>query len=103
MANLDSLNKLDASYILLDLRSTDKIEKGHIPNAVAAPAGKLEGLKDQLPKYKKAVIILYNEKGDLKTAKDTYKTLAGMGYKQVSILSGGFAGWEKAGKKVAST
>jgi rhodanese-related sulfurtransferase len=101
LANLDKLNKIDASYILLDLRSKDQIEKGHIPKAVAAVDGKVAVLKDQLPKYKKAAIILYNQKGDLQAAKDAYKTLAGLGYKQVSILDGGFAGWEKAGKKVA--
>jgi rhodanese-related sulfurtransferase len=101
LANLDLLNKIDASYILLDLRSKDRIEKGHIPKAVAAADGNIAPLKDQFPKFKKAVIILYNEKGDLKAAKDAFKTITGLGYKKVSILKGGFAGWEKAGKKTA--
>lgn len=100
-ANIAKLNKADASYILLDLRSKAQIEKGHIPKAVAAPDGNVEALKAQFPKYKKATIILYNQDGNLASAKDPAKTINGWGYKQVTVLGGGFEGWEKAGKKVA--
>lgn len=100
-ANIEKLNKVDASYILLDLRSKDQIEKGHIPKAVAAPDGNVEAMKAQFPTYKKAVIILYNQDGNIDAAKAPAKTIAGWGYKQVTVLGGGFAGWEKAGKKVA--
>jgi len=102
IAQITYLNKLNGSYILLDLRSQDLIKKGHIPKAVAAADGKVETLKAQFPKYKKAAVILYNEDGDLASAKAAYKTIAGWGYKHVSILQGGFAGWQKAKKKVAT-
>lgn len=101
IANIEHLDKNKVSYILLDLRSKDQIGKGHLPNAVAAAGGKVEALRAQFPKYKKAPIILCNQHGSLEAAKEAFKTIAGWGYKQVSILSGGFDAWAKAGKKVA--
>lgn len=101
IANIEYLDKNKVSYILLDLRSKDQIKKGHLPNAVAAAEGKVEALKGQFPKYKKASIILCNQHGSLDAAKDAFKTVTGWGYKQVSILTGGFDAWGKAGKKVA--
>jgi len=101
MANLGYLNEIDASYILLDLRSKKEMEKGHIPKAVAAAEGKVEALKAQFPEYKKAIIILYNEDGDLAAAKSAYKTIAGWGYTQVSILEGGFKAWDTPKRRVA--
>ncbi len=100
--NLKRLKKLDASYILLDLRSPDRIKKGHIPKAVAAPDGNVEALKDQFPKYKKAAIILYNQDGDVAAAKKAFEAIRGWGYSQVSILIGGLDAWKKTGEKLAT-
>ncbi len=101
-AGLKRLNELDASYILIDLRPTGEIEKGHIPKAVAAPNADVASLKDQFPKYKKADIILYNRNGDLKSAAKAFKEITGWGYKMVSILSGGLDAWQKAGNKLTA-
>ncbi len=101
LKNLAYLNKHDASYILLDVRSEEQIEKGHIPKAVAAPDGNLDDLKDQFPSYKKAAIILYNEDGDLASVRDTFGTIRGWGYKQTSVLLGGFDAWRQSGRKIA--
>jgi rhodanese-related sulfurtransferase len=102
VAGLKGLNELDASYVLIDLRSSGDIEKGHIPKAVAASNGDVAALKGQFPKFKKANIILYNEKGDLKSAAKAFKEITGWGYKMVSILSGGSDAWRKAGNKLAT-
>jgi len=102
VANIENLNKTDGSYILVDLRSKDEIEKGHIPKAVAAPGGDVNALKDQFPKFKRAVTILYNKEGNVAAALDAYKMISGWGYNQVSILDGGFDAWQKAGKQVAT-
>jgi len=100
-ANIENLNKQEASYILLDLRSKAQIEKGHIPKAVAAVDGKVDNLKAQFPSLKAATIILYNQDGKLDAATAAYKAIAQWGYNQVSILDGGFAAWEKTGKEIA--
>ncbi|MBI5570974.1 MAG: hypothetical protein HY914_13605 [Desulfomonile tiedjei] len=77
------------------------MEQGHIPNAVSVPEGGLDSLKAQFPKYMNAAVILYNQDGDIASAMDAVKTISGWGYKDVSILIGGFQGWEKAGKQIA--
>lgn len=102
ISGLEGLNKDDASYILIDLRPKDLVTKGHIPKAVAPPDGGIDAMKDQFPTYKGAVVILYNEDGNIDAAKDPAKKIAGWGFKNVSILTGGFKGWEKAGKTVAT-
>ncbi|MFH0821494.1 MAG: rhodanese-like domain-containing protein [Pseudomonadota bacterium] len=101
LENLDRLGKNPNSYILLDLRSKDLIEKSHVPNAVGAAAGYVEPLKDKFPAYKSAPIIIYNQDGTLKGTEAALKAISDWGYKQVSVLEGGFVGWEKAGKPIA--
>ncbi|MEW6349032.1 MAG: rhodanese-like domain-containing protein [Thermodesulfobacteriota bacterium] len=102
IANIDAMEKAEGSYILIDLRAKQEIEKGHIPKAIAAPDGKVESLEKQFPAYKRAAIILYNQDGSLQSATQAYKTITGWGYKNASILDGGYAGWTKADKKVAT-
>jgi rhodanese-related sulfurtransferase len=101
IAGLEGFVKDDASYILVDLRPANVVEKGHIAKAVGLPSGGLDALKDQFPKYKGAAIILYTQHGDTKSAEEAYKKIAGWGYTNVSILAGGFDAWEKGGKPVA--
>lgn len=100
-AAIENYDKNDASYILIDLRPKKLIEQGHIPKAVAVPESGVDSMKDQFPKFTAAPIILYDQDGETPAAKETYKKISEWGYKQVSILSGGFTGWENAGKKVA--
>lgn len=101
IAGIENYNKLQAPYILIDLRPRNVVEKGHIPTAVEAPEGGLDALKDQFPKYKNAAVILYTQHGDTGAAQEAYKKISSWGYKQVSILAGGFDAWEKAGKTIA--
>lgn len=100
-AGLEAFEKEGASYVLIDLRPGNVVEKGHIPKAVGVPAGGLDAMKDQFPKFKGAAIVLYTQHGDAKSAVEAYKKIAEWGYTHVSILSGGFDAWEKAGKTVA--
>jgi len=101
IAAIENYDKQDLSYILLDLRPAKQVEKGHMPKAVALPSGGLDKIKKQFPKYMAAPIILLNQDGNLKAAQDAFKKMSGWGYKQVSVLSGGFQAWEKAGKQIA--
>jgi rhodanese-related sulfurtransferase len=102
IAGIDELDKMAMPYILLDLRSPDAISKGHIPKAVAIPKDGLDSIKGQFPTFKAAPIIIYDQKGADEAAKAAYKTVAGWGYTQVSILSEGFNGWQAAGKTLAT-
>ena len=101
-AAIEELNKLEASYIVIDLRGADAIAKGHIPNSVAVPKDGIASLKDQFPKYMGAIVILVDETGVTDAALKAFKTVSDWGYKQVSILDQGFKGWQTSGKKVAT-
>ncbi len=101
-AAIDDMNKVEASYIILDLRSADQIAKGHIPKSVAVPKDGIESLKNQFPSFKGAVVILVDETGVSDAAKKAFKTIADWGYNQVSVLNHGFKGWQTAGKTVAT-
>ncbi|MGO9569819.1 MAG: rhodanese-like domain-containing protein, partial [Desulfomonilaceae bacterium] len=101
IAGIENYNKIDASYILIDLRASKLAEQGHIPKAVAMAEGGLDKMKEQFPKHMAAPIILYNQDGAVPEAEEAFKKISGWGYKQVSLLSGGFLAWEKAGKQIA--
>jgi rhodanese-related sulfurtransferase len=101
IAAIENYDKNDASYILIDLRPKKTIEQGHLPKAIAVAESGIDSMKDQFPKFLGAAVILYDQDGDTSVARDAYKKISDWGYKQVSILSGGFQGWEKAGKQVA--
>jgi rhodanese-related sulfurtransferase len=101
IAGIENYNKNEASYILIDLRPSKQAEQGHIPKAVAVAQGGLDKMKEQFPKHMTAPIILYNQDGALTSAEEAIKKISGWGYKQVSLLSGGFLAWEKAGKQIA--
>ncbi|HMK37439.1 MAG TPA: rhodanese-like domain-containing protein [Desulfomonilaceae bacterium] len=102
IAAIENYDKNNISYILLDLRPKDLVEKGHIPKAVTVAGAGLDAMKDQFPKFMAAAIILYDVDGNTNTAQEAYKQISGWGYKQVSILAGGIQAWEKAGKQIAS-
>jgi len=101
IAGIQDYVKKELPFILLDLRSKQQVEQGHIPGAVVPPAAGIAGMEDDFPTYKGAPIIIYNQDGNLAQAKEAYKTISGWEYKQVSILDGGFQAWEKSGEKIA--
>jgi rhodanese-related sulfurtransferase len=88
------------SYILIDLRSKDKAEKEHIPNAANFPAAFVEALYNALPSDHKARIILYSD--NMKEAESVMRTLRINAYDVVSVLNGGIDAWKKKGYPTAS-
>lgn len=85
--------------MLIDLRPAEAAGKGFIPGAVSIPANELLSAKDKFPSDMSAPIILYSS---LNATEDAFRTVRGWGYKEVSVLSGGFAAWEKIGGTIAT-
>lgn len=100
IAGILDYQKQEQPLVLIDLRPRDLIKQGHIPGAVATPVGGLAAMESQFPKYKAAPIILYGQQSDAASLNEAYKTVTGWGYKQVTILDGGFDAWVKSGQKV---
>lgn len=80
--------------VLVDVRDLATAEKAHIAGAVSIPATEIDNAKAWFPADKKAPVILYA--ADTKAAGKAFETVRGWGYKNSSIMNGGFAAWQKA-------
>jgi rhodanese-related sulfurtransferase len=89
-----------SSYILVDARTQEKAKKEHIANAVNYPAAKVEELFQDLPKNKKARIIIYAD--SMQEAEKMARTLRVNAYDEVSVLKGGLQAWKEKGYPVAN-
>jgi rhodanese-related sulfurtransferase len=85
------------AYVLVDLRDAATAASGYLPGAVSFPAGDLAGAKERFPAKKSAPVILYS---DGQAGADSFKVVRGWGYKNASVLRGGFQGWKKSEGRV---
>ena len=92
------LNRPD--LIILDVRTTQEWEQGHIP-----AAGQLDFLEDDfdarafaLPKNRP--IVLYCAAGG--RSSDAMQKMKGAGFSELYNLRGGFYGWEDAGEAISN-
>lgn len=104
---------LDEHHVIIDARNTVESSKQHIQSAVAMPATQLEAMTQQFIKKQtiaelpgvtdmRAPIIVYANKHTDREALLAYKQLRDWGYKNASILPGGFNAWTEQGRPVAS-
>lgn len=102
--NVNKNLKKKIPMILVDIRKD--AAKSHIPGASAINAGNLNTVKAQFPKgkdMKRAPFIVYGkDKSDEKDAFALAYKITALGYKNVSVLKGGFAAFTKSGKAVSN-
>jgi rhodanese-related sulfurtransferase len=80
--------------LLLDTRSAQEYEAGHITDARSAPAGELQGkLVDTAKKFKEKPVLVYCENG--MTSATTAKKLREQGFTKVVTLRGGLQSWRQ--------
>ncbi|WP_321348246.1 rhodanese-like domain-containing protein [uncultured Draconibacterium sp.] len=99
---VEGLKSRKPDYILIDVRTKDEYQAGHIPGAYLVQRGVLEShiaketiwedFKHAMPK-KDDTIILYCRSGS-RSALAT-KTLMMLGYKHVYSLDGGWNAWHE--------
>jgi len=90
----------EGNIVLVDLRSAQDSAKGHIPRSINIPLASLEDAENDFPAMKaQAPIVLYGEEGQVKKAA---KMIKGWGYKSISAVKSGFAGWEATANPVSS-
>ncbi len=87
------------NIVLVDLRSKDEYQAGHILRAHNIPLAQLQDANDDLPASPVVPIVLY---GNADQAKKGYKVLAKLKRKKVSLSPLDFAAWKSAGNKVAT-
>lgn len=87
------------NIVLIDLRSPEAVQKGHIPRAVNIPASKLAASEKDFPAYKGAAIVFYCEQdAELSAALELMRD---WGYANATVFPGGIAAWQAAGNELA--
>ena len=82
---------LQHGYILLDVRTEDEYDEGHIPGAINIPIGDIKTLAPrELPNSGKTILVYCR---DDKSSREAAKVLAGLGYTQV-VEFGGIDSWD---------
>ena len=85
----------DTDYILVDVRTIDEYESGHIQNAINFDFYSESFQKEILSLEKKSSIILYCRTQNRSTK--AAKFLKENGYKEISVIEGGITSWVKNG------
>ena len=88
-----SVNHNDA--VIIDVRSKDEFDTGHIVNAVNIDHKKILEAPTVLDKYKSRPMVLVCEKGG--RCSMVAKNLKQPGFEQLTILNGGMGAWREAG------
>ena len=79
--------------VVIDVRDGESTQKAHIKGAIAIPADQLASYKDKFPSIKSAPIVIYGD--DTNAGLEQFDLVRGWGYKNATVLKGGFAGWQK--------
>ena len=85
----------DTDYILVDVRTTEEYESGHIQDAVNFDFYSESFQNDILTLDKSSSIILYCRTQNRSTKTANY--LKENGYKEITVLEGGITSWVKNG------
>jgi len=86
----------DSDSIILDVRTSEEFEQGHLQNAVSIPLGNLEQELSQLSKDQK--VIVYCQSGSRSVAAS--RLLSAQGYTPLN-LKGGINAWSEAGYTIS--
>jgi len=82
---------LDQSIIIIDVRTKEEYDKGHIKNAIHISRGLLEFEIEQKVQNKNSKLLVYCQVGGRSAL--AVETLKRMGYKNAYNLSGGYMLW----------
>ena len=91
----------DSDYILVDVRTAEEYESGHIQDAVNFDFYSKSFQNDILSLEKSASIVLYCRTQNRSTKTANY--LKENGYKEITVLEGGITSWVKNGNDLVYT
>ena len=91
MNEIKTIMEENENYIILDVRTTEEYNEGHIPNAICIPNETIdESIIEQLPD-KEQLILIYCRSGN--RSKQATQKLQNLGYTNL-IEFGGIIDWE---------
>ena len=84
---------MNQGALVLDLRTRQSFDAGHIGDARHLPAAELEAQADSLKKWRDKNVITYDDTGS--GGAGAARTLTKLGFTKVSSLEGGLNAWIK--------
>jgi rhodanese-related sulfurtransferase len=84
---------MNQGALVIDLRSKDAFDAGHIVDARNVPAATLESQADSLKKWRDKSVITYCDTGS--NGANAARALIKLGFTKVFNLQGGLNGWVK--------
>lgn len=85
--------------VFIDLRPRAEFDRQRLPRAQSIPLKELEGRAALIPKAGRVILYCGCPPGKVDEAY-AYQLLRDLGYRNVSVLEGGFAEWQKRGYPV---
>lgn len=85
--------------VFIDLRPRAEFDRQRLPHARSIPLKELEGRAALVPKTGRVILYCGCPPGKVDEAY-AYQLLRDLGYRNVSVLEGGFAEWQKRGYPV---
>lgn len=89
----DAIRLANSGAGILDVRSAEDYQAGHIIDARHVPAAELSSRAESLKKYKDKPLIVYCENGSASAA--AARALKEQGFTKVATLRGGLQGWRQ--------
>ena len=87
----DVIRLMNQGALLLDLRSPEQYQSGHLAGARQMNSDQILQAADTLKKHKEKTVVVYDEGGSLGAA--AVRQLAAQGFTKVFALRGGLAAW----------
>jgi len=93
LSAMQAVRLMNQGALVLDLRSKDSFDAGHIGDARNVPAADLESQADTLKKWRDKNVITYDDSGG--GGPTAVRTLTKLGFTKVFNLQGGLNAWVK--------
>jgi rhodanese-related sulfurtransferase len=90
---MQAVRLMNHGALVLDLRTKESFDAGHIGDARHLPAAELELQADSLKKWRDKNVITYDDSGS--GGAGAARTLTKLGFTKVSSLEGGLNAWIK--------
>ena len=82
----DLKDKVSKGAILIDVRSPQEYNEGHLPEALNIPEYEIRKVKNEMPKLNQQIVVYCQYGG---RSREAYNMLRKMGYTNVYSLKGG--------------
>jgi rhodanese-related sulfurtransferase len=95
---LSRLIQNSGDFLLIDVRTEDEYDQGHLPGAIVIPYDEFDTRYNEILEYSDGKVILYCHVGGM--GDHAGRVLIKNGFANVKNLEGGINGWMKSGGKI---